>query len=419
MILTLFWSAAALIIYTYILFPAVVFLRGRLVRRPYRAAEIAPRVSMIIAAHNEARGIGAKLDNILSLDYPREQLEVLIASDGSNDATDSIVRGYADQGVRLLSLPRQGKAPALNAAVAAATGDILVFSDANSMYAPDAIRALVRPFADDEVGGVAGNQVYLPKSAAAGASADGERSYWAFDRKLKQSQSTAGNAISATGAIYAIRRALFGGVPTGVTDDFATSTSVIVQGYRLVFAPDAIAYEPAAEKSGVEFGRKTRVITRGLRGVLVRRELLNPFRYGFYAFQLFSHKVLRRLVVFPLLLMLLVSPLLWSRGLFYKLATVGQAVFYGCGLIGWLFGGTRLGRLKVFSIPFFFCMVNAASLIAALNILRGRRIDLWEPQRQEAAPVAPAEVVAPATSTVPETGRGISSQVSGQALERS
>jgi cellulose synthase/poly-beta-1,6-N-acetylglucosamine synthase-like glycosyltransferase len=386
MSLILFWSAAALIAYTYILFPAVVFLRGRLLRRPYQAAEIEPRVSMIIAAHNEARGIGAKLDNILSLDYPRGQFEVLIASDGSNDGTDAIVRGYAGQGVRLLSLPRQGKAPALNAAVAAATGDILVFSDANSMYAPDAIRALVRPFADPDVGGVAGNQVYLPKSAAAGASAEGERSYWAFDRKLKQSQSTAGNAISATGAIYAIRRTLFQGVPTGVTDDFATSTSVIVQGYRLVFAPDAVAYEPAAEKSGVEFGRKTRVITRGLRGVLVRRELLNPFRYGFYALQLFSHKVLRRLVVFPLLLLLLVSPLLWSRGLLYKLATVGQALFYGCGLVGWLFGGTRIGRLKVFSIPFFFGMVNAASLIAALNILRGRRIDLWEPQRESARP---------------------------------
>jgi cellulose synthase/poly-beta-1,6-N-acetylglucosamine synthase-like glycosyltransferase len=415
MSLILFWSAAALIIYTYILFPVVVFLRGRLVRRPYRAAEIEPRVSMIIAAHNEAGGIGAKLDNLLSLDYPREQLEVLIASDGSNDGTDAIVRSYAGQGVRLLSLPRQGKAPALNAAVAVATGDILVFSDANSMYSPDAIRALVRPFADAEVGGVAGNQVYLPKSATSGASADGERGYWAFDRKLKQSQSTAGNAISATGAIYAIRRSLFQGVPTGVTDDFATSTSVIVQGHRLVFTPDAIAYEPAAEKSGVEFGRKTRVITRGLRGVLLRRELLNPFRYGFYAFQLFSHKVLRRLVVFPLLLLLLVSPLLWSRGVLYKLATFGQAVFYSCGLVGWLFGGTRIGRLKIFSIPFFFCMVNAASLIATLNIVRGRRIDLWEPQRQETAPVTNGNQALSATSTVPETGRTVSSQ----ALERS
>jgi len=156
-----------------------------------------------------------------------------------------------------------------------------------------------------------------------------------------------------------------------------------------VFAPDAIAYEPAAQSSGVEFGRKTRVITRGLRGVLVRRELLNPFRYGFYALQLFSHKLLRRLVVFPLLGLLLVSPLLWSRGRLYKLATLGQAAFYGFGLAGWLLGGTKIGRKKIFSIPFFFCMVNAASFVAALNVLRGKRIDFWEPQRENTEPAMP------------------------------
>ena len=404
----LFWSAAALIIYTYLLFPAVVFLRGLLLRRPYKIAEITPSVSMIIAAHNEVRSISAKLDNILSLDYPRDQLEVIIASDGSNDGTDASVRGYADRGVRLLSLPRQGKAPALNAAVAASTGAILVFSDANSMYAPDAIRALTRPFADPEVGGVAGNQCYLPKRAAPGTTSDGEHSYWNFDRKLKQSQSQAGNAISATGAIYSIRRALFQGVPPGVTDDFATSTNVIAQGYRLVFAPDAIAYEPAAETSGVEFGRKTRVITRGLRGVLVRRELLNPFRYGFYALQLFSHKVLRRMVVFPLILLFVVSPLLWPYGPLYQLATLMQIAFYGCGLLGWLLGGTRFGRLKIFTIPFFFCMVNAASLVATLNMLRGHRIELWEPQRQESSAAAPGDGAQPAASAAVESGQVVS-----------
>jgi cellulose synthase/poly-beta-1,6-N-acetylglucosamine synthase-like glycosyltransferase len=405
MSLVLFWGAAALIFYTYILFPAVVFLRGLLFRRPYKTAEITPQVSMIIAAHNESASIGAKLDNILSLDYPRDRLEVVIASDGSNDGTETIVRGYADRGVKLLALPRQGKAPALNAAVAASAGEILVFSDANSMYAPGAIRALARPFADPEVGGVAGNQCYLPKQAAAGLASDGEHSYWNFDRKLKQSQSRAGNAISATGAIYAIRRRLFRGVPAGVTDDFATSTSVIAQGQRLVFAPDAVAYEPAAKTSSVEFGRKTRVITRGLRGVLVMRELLNPFRYGFYALQLFSHKVLRRLVVFPLLLLLFLSPLLWSRGLFYQLATLAQVAFYGCGLVGLLFGEHRIGRLKIFTIPFFFCMVNAAALLATLNVLRGRRIDFWEPQRQEA--------------DTPVPGGGVQSQAANAASEQS
>lgn len=384
----LFWATFTAIVFTYVVFPAIIFVRGRLVRKPVRSAEITPTITMVIAAHNEAANIGAKLDNVLAMDYPREQLEVIVASDGSNDGTNEIVRGYAEHNVRLLALPRQGKAPALDAGVAAAQGDILVFSDANSMYHPQSLRALARPFADPEVGGVAGNQVYIAEPGE-GLTGDGEQSYWSFDRKLKQSQSASGNAISATGAIYAIRRSLFRGVPVGVTDDFAVSTDVIAQGYRLVFAPDAIAYEPVASTGGIEFGRKVRVITRGLRGVLiVRRELLNPLRFGFYAFQLLSHKVLRRLVAFPLLLLLLLSPLLWNAGLVYQLATVLQLAFYGCALLGMLLRNQRIGRAKILTIPFFFCMVNVASMIAAINLIRGHRIDFWEPQRPAGAPPA-------------------------------
>ncbi len=377
-LLVLWWSAAALLAYSYFLFPVVVFLRGRLQRRPYKTGDITPHVSLIIAAHNEARSIGARLDNLLALDYPRERLEVVIASDGSNDGTDAIVRGYAGQGIQLLSLPRQGKVPALNAAVAAATGEVLVFSDANSMYAPDALRALVRPFADPEVGGVAGDQRYLPKPGAA-LSGDGEMSYWNFDRKLKHSQSRAGNAISATGAIYAIRRPLYSPVPPGVIDDFVISARVIAQGYRLVFAPEAIAYEHVAQSSGKEFSRKMRTMILGLHGVLLVRELLNPFRYGFYAIQLFSHKVLRRVMVFPLLALLAISPLLWQSGPLYQAATVLQAGFYGCAVLGMLTRETRLERLKILSLPFYFCLVNIAALLAAWNVLRGRRITSWEP----------------------------------------
>lgn len=383
MSLWLFWGAGALLAYTFVLFPALVFLRGLLRRHPYQSADITPRVSLIIAAHNEASGIAARLENILSLDYPHDLLEVVIASDGSTDATDEIINRYANHGVKLLSLPRQGKIPALNAAVAASSGEILLFSDANSLYAPDALRMVVRPFADPAVGGVAGDQRYLDKRGA-GLTSDGERSYWNFDRLLKQFQSQAGNAISATGAIYAIRRSLFRPIPVGVTDDFVASTAVIAQGHRLVFAPDAVAYEPAAEASGVEFGRKVRVITQGWRSVLVMRELLNPFRYGFYAVQLFSHKVLRRLMVFPLLVLFLTSPLLWGRGLFYQAVTLMQLAFYGCGVLGMVLAGTRIGRLKMLTIPFFFCMAYMASLLALVHVVRGHRIDRWETRRRAA-----------------------------------
>lgn len=385
--LVLFWGSVALLAYTYVVFPAILFVRGLLWRKPYRTEDITPSVSMIIAAYNEAASIGEKLDNVVSLDYPRDCLEVIVASDGSTDETEAIVAQYEDRGVKLLALPRQGKAGALNSAVAVAKGEILVFSDANSQYAPDAIRQLVRPFADPEVGGVAGNQVYLSEKRMADDTAqtgDGERTYWGFDRFLKRIQSEAGNTISATGAIYAIRRSLFPGVPEGVTDDFATSTAVIAQGYRLVFAPDAKAFEPVAKSSGVEFGRKVRVMTRGLRAVLVRRELLNPFRFGFYALQLFSHKVLRRLMFAPLALLLVSNPFLLGEGVFYQLTMLAQIGFYGAALAGALFRDTPLGRNKLVTLPYYVCLVYLAAAVATFNVLRGHQINRWEPQRQHA-----------------------------------
>jgi cellulose synthase/poly-beta-1,6-N-acetylglucosamine synthase-like glycosyltransferase len=171
-----------------------------------------------------------------------------------------------------------------------------------------------------------------------------------------------------------------------VTDDFVISTSVIAQGYRLVFVPDAIAYEPVAESSQLEFGRKVRVITQGLRGVLVMRELLNPFRHGFYAIQLFSHKVLRRLMFAPFLVMLLANPfLLDETEPFYRLVLLAQGAFYGCALAGMVLARRQIGQLKILTIPYYFCMVYLAALVATWNVIRGRQITSWRTQRQEAA----------------------------------
>jgi cellulose synthase/poly-beta-1,6-N-acetylglucosamine synthase-like glycosyltransferase len=380
--LIIFWVATFLIVYTYIGFPFGVVLRGLLWRHPYERVELVnlPTVTIVISAYNEAKSIAAKLNNISSMEYPRDRLEVVIASDGSTDGTNAIVERYKEHGVKLLSLPRVGKAAALNAAVSAASGEILVFSDANSMYKANAIQELVKPFGDPKVGGVAGNQIYRTENSR-GSSTDGERAYWGFDRMLKQFQGKSGNTLAATGAIYAVRRSLFRPIPDGVSDDLVTSTGVIVQGFRLVFASEAIAYEPVAATSQMEFGRKVRVIIRSWKALIARRELLNPFRYKFYAIQLFSHKVLRYLVVFPLLMLFVVSPFLWTRGFLYQMATMGQVAFYSCALVGWLFNRTRFGRRRIFTIPFYFSMVNAASLVAIIKVLRGHQIKHWEPQR--------------------------------------
>ncbi|HET8777020.1 MAG TPA: glycosyltransferase family 2 protein [Candidatus Limnocylindria bacterium] len=382
--LRLFWAAAGLLAYTYVVFPCLVLLRAALRRVPYRTDAITPRVSLLIAAYNEADSIDAKLTNSLELDYPPDRFEIVVASDGSTDGTTEIVERRSDPRVTLLSLPRQGKAAALEAAVAASTGEILVFSDANSVYAPDAIRALVRPFADPSVGGVAGNQRYRSEADADGT-AEGERAYWNMDRVLKEAESRAGSTISATGAIYAIRRILFDGVPVGVTDDFAVSTAVVEKGYRLVFAPDAVAWETVASTGKSEWGRKVRVMTRGLRGVYERRRLLDPRRYGFYAIQLLSHKLLRRLMSVPLLVMFVVSPGLWHRGSLYRLAAVVQVITYGLGIVGLVVRKRPLGRHPILATPGFFLLVNAAALNATWNVIRGRRIDRWEPVRSQSA----------------------------------
>jgi cellulose synthase/poly-beta-1,6-N-acetylglucosamine synthase-like glycosyltransferase len=382
--LTVFWAAAGTIAATYVLFPAAILVRGRLLRRPLTIADAmpaaTPAVTVIIAAHNEEHSIGAKLANLLAAEYPADRRQILVASDGSDDATNAVVRTFADRGVRLLALTRVGKAAALNAALAEATGDIVVFSDANSMFVPDAIRAIVRPFADPSVGGVAGDQRYL-RGGASGAMAEGERGYWDLDRMLKRAESQSGNVISATGAIYAVRRELIPPVPDGVTDDFITSTAVVAAGRRLVFAEDAAAYEPVASSGGVEYGRKVRVMTRGLRGVLLRRALLDPRRTGFYALQLLWHKLLRRLMVVPLIGLAISSPLLVAAGPFYRLAAAGQALFYGLAAAGIALRGRPISKARPLAFPAFFCLVNLAALHAAINVVRGHRIDRWEPQR--------------------------------------
>ncbi len=373
-----FWLSAGAVVASYAGLPVLILVRGRVARRPVAAADVEPSLSIVVAAHDEARSIRAKIDSVFACDYPADRLEMVIASDGSTDATVAIAAAVDDARLRVLELPRVGKAEALNRALASATGEILVFSDANSLLAPDALRAIVRPFADPEVGGVAGDQRYL--RGGSGGIAVGERDYWDLDRLLKRAESAAGSVVSATGALYAIRRELIDEIVPGVTDDFYASTGVIAAGRRLVFAEDAAVYEPVAASGEIEFGRKVRVMTRGLHGVVLRRALLDPRRHGFYSLQLAWHKLARRLVAIPLLGVAVSAPLLWRRGLVYRLATLTQAGFYGLAAAGLTLGGSR-GRSKLVALPAYFCLVNGAALVAAWNVARGRVIDRWEPQR--------------------------------------
>lgn len=395
--ITAFWAAVAAIAWTYAGFPAWVLARARWRPRPLRpdAGWTPPDVSVVIAAHNEVASIGQKVANVLSL-QGAGSVELIVASDGSTDGTVEAARHAGDEHTVVLDLPRGGKAPTLDAAIAVCTGDVLVFTDANSRLATDALVHLLAPFADPSVGGVAGDQRYEVEGG--GSTSHGERGYWDFDRVLKRAESAAGNVISATGALYAVRRPLVGPVAEGVTDDFYVSTGVVSHGARLVFAEEAIAWEPPAASTGLEYERKVRVMTRGLRGVVLRRALLDPRRTGAYSVQLLSHKVLRRLVVLPLAVLAVASACSWRRGRLYRLAGAGQATLYGLGAVGLLAGDRRIGRAKLVQLPAYFCMVNAAALQAAINIVTGRRITRWQTRRPEEP--------APGTEPVDERGAG-------------
>jgi cellulose synthase/poly-beta-1,6-N-acetylglucosamine synthase-like glycosyltransferase len=258
---------------------------------------------------------------------------------------------------------------------------VLVFSDANISCHPRALLALVRNFADPAVGGVAGRTVYRLEDGSE-SSSQGESLYWDYDTRLKQLESWTGSIVSAHGGLYAIRRRLYRPVPDpAVTDDFAISTAVVEQGYRLVFEPAALAAEFAVPEARREFRRRVRLMTRGLRGVILRRRLLNPSRYGFYSVVLFSHKVLRRLALIPLVLAAATSAYLAPTHWLYALAAGAQGAFYVLAAIGFITRRTAFGRMRPIYVPFYYCMANAACGVAFVQLLRGHRVHLWQPQR--------------------------------------
>ena len=380
--LILFWLSVFIIFYTYIGFILVLIIRAKLFPNPFKADDITPSVSVIIAAYNEIQHIENRIRNIWDSDYPADRIQIIVASDGSDDGTNEVVKRYENEQLKLLALPRGGKAAALNSAIQHATGDILIFTDANTQFAKDAIRQIVRPFADETVGGVAGDQRYLKP----GQSQDdnyGERVYWNFDRYLKETQTQGGHVTSATGAIYAIRRQLYRNIQPGIAvDDFFISTSVIGAGYRLVFSGDALAYEYTTKSQQAEFGRKVRIISGGLAAVMAKRHLLNPFKFGFYAHQLFVHKVLRRLLYIPLIIIFFSNILLVDRHILYLLFMVGQILFYGMALIGWLSEKRNIRLPKVFALPYFLCMVYWAAIVASWSVLKRENSGIWSTQRE-------------------------------------
>ena len=375
----LFWLIAALIAYIYVGYPVLVFLLSFVSRRKTEAADCEPEVSLIITAYNEERAIREKLENTLALNYPPEKLQIIVASDGSTDRTDEIVESFPAELVRLLRVEgRVGKTEAQNQAVRQARGAIILFSDAATLYSKDVIRKLVRNYASRDVGAVSGRYEYVnPNGSAIGFCS---ALIWRYENWLKRSLSRIGTLTGCCGCIYSIRRELYRPLPRDVSEDFVQALSVIAQGYRVIFEPEALAFEPAMDKPGDEFNRRVRSFTRGIRGILYMRALLNPFVYPFVAFELISHKTLRWLTA-PLCATLLCCNLFLLDSDFFRAVFACQILFLAAGIAGVVLLRTRGRSGRLLSLPTYFVVVLSALAVAITRVASAKRYTTWEPSR--------------------------------------
>ncbi|MEO7385663.1 MAG: glycosyltransferase family 2 protein [Gammaproteobacteria bacterium] len=381
---SMFWIGIGLLAWVYAGYPVLLWLlRFAGVRRPVRTALIEPRVTLVISAYNERAVIAEKLANCRSLDYPEHRLEVIVVSDASDDGTDDVVLAAGPPFSLLRMENRGGKTVGLNAALRAAKGDVVVFSDANALYEPDALRMLARNFADPSVGSVTGESRY--EIGADDASTESEGTYWSYEIWIKGLESSLGSVVGGDGAIYAIRRGLYRDLAPGDLSDFVNPLQIVAQGYRNVYEPAGISWEGGAEGYGAEFRRKVRIVNRAWRATFKMRSLLNPLRSGFFAIQFLSHKVLRWLVPWLMIGVFAANLLLAGSSPLYVLLLVGQVLFYVLALAGLLLaGGTGLlGRLT--SIPYYFCLVNLASLVALVEVFGGKEYRTWSSSRPDAA----------------------------------
>ncbi|HEY3105010.1 MAG TPA: glycosyltransferase family 2 protein [Pyrinomonadaceae bacterium] len=378
----IFWLTIAALVYTYVGYPLLVFVVANVRPRRHRTTAFEPSVSFIITAYNEERDLAAKLENTLALDYPKELLEIIVASDASSDRTDEIVQQFASRGVKLYRQPqRLGKTTAQNSAVERAHGEILVFSDATTMYQPNVLRAMIPNFADATVGCVAGRLIYVdPTESSVGR---GAVSYWNYEVFLRRQESRACSLIGASGCMYAVRKSAYLPLYPEAHGDFLIATKMIQQGLRTVFEPEAVCMEETNRRVDNELRMRVRVITQTINDLWQHRAMLNPFRSGFFAVQLFSHKVMRYLVPFLLMIALTASGVLAIGSLIYRLIFAAQLICYGCAVLGLMLERAGL-RSRLLTFPQYFVLTNLASVIALYKLARGERYARWEPIREPA-----------------------------------
>jgi cellulose synthase/poly-beta-1,6-N-acetylglucosamine synthase-like glycosyltransferase len=373
----IFWISFLFILYTYVGYPLLLWLLAKVARKDVVKGEIFPTVSVVIAAHNEERNIGRRIEDLLAQDYPAELMEIIVVSDGSSDRTEKVVINYASQNVKLLAEQRSGKANSLNTGVAASNGEIIIFTDVRQSFAPDTIRRLVENFNEPSVGCVSGELLFYTDGDSSIKADMG--AYWRYEKWIRKMESASGSVIGATGAVYAIRPKLFLPHPRGtILDDVLTPMDCIKQGYRTVFDASARAYDSISSNVGQEWQRKVRTLAGNWQLFNLAPWLLYPFGNPHW-WRYISHKLFRLLVPFGMAVIFVDSLML--SGSFFRMFTFLQLAFYTLALLGFLLPVTKSSRLVSFS--YFFIVMNVAAVAGFWKWLTGGCATAWQPAYTE------------------------------------
>lgn len=366
-----------LVVYHFLLYPGLILALARLRRASSTGGPAVdlPSITMVIAAYNEERVIADKLRNTLAIDYPPELLKVIVVSDGSTDGTAAIAAGFDPQRIASMHHPeRRGKTAALNRAVERADGEIIVFSDANNDFSPNALRELVKHFSDPEVGGVCGVKRIKPASDRQASVGDGM--YWKYESAIKLAEGQVRTITNADGEIFAMRRELYRAIDERIINDDAQITIDIVQkGFRVLYEPAAESREYASISVRDDFFVKVRMVAGGFQTVAENWRVLFP-PMTWFAFTFLSHKVLRWLIP-ELLIVIFVASAALGASPVYQGLLVAQLAFYATAFYGWTLAkkGGELPTLVY--VPFYFCAMNLAALFGLYRYASGWKTQHW------------------------------------------
>lgn len=377
-LITIFALTVFLVSYSYFIYPVILWIIASITQFRPNSGEEKPGVSILIPAFNEAKHVRRKLVNALALDYPKDKMEVIVGSDGSNDNTAAIVREYAERGVRLLDFhENRGKTAVQNDLVEAAKNGILVFTDAASFMPKSSLRNLISPFSDSRVGCVAGRMVFIDTDKNITTQSQGL--YWHYEMILRKLESRIGCMIGVDGPLYALRRENYVPLANNIISDLITPLLVLKQGKKVILKENAYVLEEPTEKSNQELKTRRRITLRGLVSLKAYPELLSFKKHPLLAFQLFSHKVLRWSVG-PMVLLNIISSLLLHEILFFKFMMLIYLIFFGLSVAGWYYEKTEYAS-RILKFPYYFSLVNLAATLGIVDFVRGKQIISWKPSR--------------------------------------